>query len=382
MNDSRHFDPFSRPMGRPDCRLVPKRRRWPLRVLLALAAVLAVAAVSAASVYGMLWLSQRQVDLTGRKIVFHPVEKDSADALSLPELYEKCRPVVVNVMVQGAGGAASSSGTGFVLTEDGYIATCAHVVTLPDTAIFIGTCDGQTFPAALAAYDSQTDIAVLKAEVRGFAAAELGISSEVVVGETAATIGNPLGRNLGHTLTAGWVSARERTVTIGGRIMELVQFDAAVNSGNSGGPLLNSRGQVIGMVNAKIERDGEEPVEGLGFAIPVDRVAQVAQDLIQYGFVQDRPWLGIVVQNPPEGSSQTGLLVLEVTPGSAAEQAGLRAGDWLTAFNGVPARNSAVLNHLKDQCAVGETVALTVRRGDAVLSLTCLLGAMPADGGK
>ena len=380
MNDSRHFDPFSRPMGRPARRPAAKRTRWPLRVLTVLAAVLAVAAVSAATVYGMLRLSQRQVNVTGRRIVFHPVEKDSADALSLPELYEKCRPMVVNVTVQSED--AASSGTGFVLTEDGYIATCAHVVTLPGAPITIGTCEGKPFPAVLAAYDSQTDIAVLKAEVFGLAAAELGISSEVVVGETAVTIGNPLGRNLGYTLTAGWISARERSITIGGRIMELVQFDAAVNSGNSGGPLLNSRGQVIGMVNAKIERDGAEPVEGLGFAIPVDRVAQVAQDLIQYGFVQDRPWLGIVVQNPPEGSSQTGLLVLEVSPGSAAEQAGLQAGDWLTAFNGVSARSSAVLNHLKDQCAVGDTVTLTVRRDGAVLSLTCLLGAMPADGGK
>lgn len=156
--------------------------------------------------------------------------------------------------------------------------------------------------------------------------------------------------------------------------MSLLQFDAAVNSGNSGGPLINSMGQVIGMVNAKITRDEGARVEGIGFAVPIDRVVEVSQDLIRYGFVQDRPWLGVVVTQ--YDGEWPAVQVDSVTEDGAAERAGIRAGDWILAFNGVPITNYTVLNREKDRCAVGDTVVIVVRRNGTDLPVECTLMAM------
>ena len=290
----------------------------------------------------------------------------------MPEIFEKCRGWVAEITVTFPDSVAM--GTGIVFSEDGYIVTCAHVLEGNGGEIAVKTVDGTTFPAQVVASDAQTDIAVLKVAAHGMEPAELGYGGQVLVGETAVALGNPLGRGFSETLTAGVVSARERSVVIERYEMSLLQFDAAVNSGNSGGPLINSMGQVIGMVNAKITRDEGARVEGIGFAVPIDRVVEVSQDLIRYGFVQDRPWLGVVVTQ--YDGEWPAVQVDSVTEDGAAERAGIRAGDWILAFNGVPITNYTVLNREKDRCAVGDTVVIVVRRNGTDLPVECTLMAM------
>ncbi len=371
----RHYDPFGAAMAPA---LPPKKRkkRRVLRVLLPmLALLLVIALTSFSSICMYLWLTGRQVDLTGREIVFHQLKVDREQALSVPEIYEKCRPWVVTLDVRQPG-QETGFGTGMVLTADGYILTCAHVIDLQQPRVTVVTADGSRFSARVVAIDRQTDVGVLKIDALGLSPAELGSSTQVVVGETAITIGNPLGSRFAASLTAGWISARERTVTIDNYVMTLFQFDAAVSPGNSGGPLFNSLGQVIGMVNAKVDEAG---VEGIGFAIPIDQALEVAEDLIRYGFVQQRPWLGITVQEYTDSAGQApGVLVVDISEGSAALAAGLQVGDWIVAFNGATTPTAALLNYEKDKCAVGDTAILSVLREGGWVDLECVLQAMPA----
>ncbi|MBQ1271796.1 MAG: PDZ domain-containing protein, partial [Clostridia bacterium] len=160
-------------------------------------------------------------------------------------------------------------------------------------------------------------------------------------------------------------------------IMSLIQIDAAVNPGNSGGPLINSRGQVIGVVNAKIS---QEDVEGIGFAIPIDTALKIANDLIDHGYVTDRPMLGITVQSISEEYAayygyEAGITVTEVLPGSCAEAGGMQVGDKILSFNGVKVENSTELNYQKDKCSVGDTVTITVERDGQTVDLTIVLAA-------
>ncbi len=369
----RQYDPFSVPMCTLQPEKKPKKRRWPGVFVRILAFLMAMFLTAFGSVCLYVWLTGRQIDLTGREIVFPQLKADRENALSAPEVYVKGRPWVVTLDVRCAG-SPNGFGTGIVLSADGYILTCAHVIEGENAVITAETADGKIFDARVVARDSQTDVAVLKIAALGMDPARLGSSAQVVVGETAIAIGNPLGRRFAATFTAGWISARERVVTVGNNVMSLLQFDAAVSPGNSGGPLFNSLGQVIGMVNAKVD---EDKVEGIGFAIPIDRAVEVAQDLIQYGYVQQRPWLGITVQEYAATAQQVSLQVVDITPGSSAEQAGMQIGDWIVAFNGITTRTTALLNFEKDKCAVGDTVLILVLRDGQLLDLPCTLQAMP-----
>lgn len=372
----RHYDPFGTPM----CPLPPlkkqKKKRPLLRYLLRTAVLLLMlTAVSFASVCMYVWFTGRQVDLTGRPVTFHQIRADREKALSVPEVYDQCRPWVVTLDVRNAS-AGGGYGTGIVLTEDGYILTCAHVIDGENASVIVETVDGTAFDGQIVALDRQTDVGIVKIPALGMKPAVFGDSAQVIVGETAIALGNPLGRQFSASLTCGILSARERTVTVDNYVMTLLQFDAAVSPGNSGGPLLNSLGQVIGMVNAKVD---DEKVEGIGFAIPIDQVLDVAEDLMEYGYVQQRPWLGITIQEVPRATGGVpSLMVIDVTPGGSAHQAGLQVGDWILAFNGRLTATSALLNYEKDQYKVGDTVELTILREGVEMTLTCVLQAMPA----
>lgn len=372
----RHYDPFGTAM----CPLPPpkkvKKKRPALRFLLrATALILLLATVSFASVCLYVWFTGRQVDLTGRPVTFHQIRADREKALSVPQVYDKCRPWTVTLDVRNAS-AGGGYGTGIVLTGDGYILTCAHVIDGENVSVIVETADGTAFDGQIVALDRQTDVGILKIAALGMEPAVFGDSAQVIVGETAIALGNPLGRQFAASLTCGILSARERLVTIDHYVMSLLQFDAAVSPGNSGGPLLNSLGQVIGMVNAKVD---QEKVEGIGFAIPIDQALDVAEDLMEYGYVQQRPWLGITIQEVPRSTAASpALLVIDVTPGSSAHQAGMQEGDWILAFNGRLTSTSALLNYEKDQYAVGDTVDITILREGVEMTLTCVLQAMPA----
>ena len=372
----RHYDPFGTAM----CPLPPpkkvKKKRPVLRFLLrATALILLLATVSFASVCLYVWFTGRQVDLTGRPVTFHQIRADRENALSVPQVYDKCRPWTVTLDVRNAS-AGGGYGTGIVLTGDGYILTCAHVIDGENVSVIVETADGTAFDGQIVALDRQTDVGILKIAALGMEPAVFGDSAQVIVGETAIALGNPLGRQFAASLTCGILSARERLVTIDHYVMSLLQFDAAVSPGNSGGPLLNSLGQVIGMVNAKVD---QEKVEGIGFAIPIDQALDVAEDLMEYGYVQQRPWLGITIQEVPRSTAASpALLVIDVTPGSSAHQAGMQEGDWILAFNGRLTSTSALLNYEKDQYAVGDMVEITILREGVEKTLTCVLQAMPA----
>jgi len=372
----RHYDPFGTAMCPLPSPKKVKKKRPVLRFLLrATALILLLATVSFASVCLYVWFTGRQVDLTGRPVTFHQIRADRENALSVPQVYDKCRPWTVTLDVRNAS-AGGGYGTGIVLTGDGYILTCAHVIDGENVSVIVETADGTAFDGQIVALDRQTDVGILKIAALGMEPAVFGDSAQVIVGETAIALGNPLGRQFAASLTCGILSARERLVTIDHYVMSLLQFDAAVSPGNSGGPLLNSLGQVIGMVNAKVD---QEKVEGIGFAIPIDQALDVAEDLMEYGYVQQRPWLGITIQEVPRSTAASpALLVIDVTPGSSAHQAGMQEGDWILAFNGRLTSTSALLNYEKDQYTVGDTVDITILREGVEMTLTCVLQAMPA----
>lgn len=350
------------------------------------AALVLVACISVGSVWGYNTLFPAQSDATvssnaqnapsANQTIYLP--SYSADALTAPEIFQKVVPSVVSITttVQSYGQVGTGTGTGIVMTEDGYIITNNHVVE-DAQQVQVTLNDGRSFDAEVVGTDANTDIAVVKIDASGLTAAEFGDSSSLVTGEPAYAIGNPLGIQFAETMTGGMISAPSREVTIDKYVMNLIQVDAAINPGNSGGPLINSQGQVVGVVNAKIMQSNSNDVEGIGFAIPIETARSVAQDLIDYGYVANRPVLGVQVQSLTEQEAmfyrlEPGIIVKEVTPGGAAEKAGVQVNDKIVAFNGVEVSTFSELNYEKDKFQPGDTVTLTVERdGNRVdLSIT------------
>ena len=229
-----------------------------------------------------------------------------------------------------------------------------------------------TYDARIVAYDKEADIAVLKIDADNLTPAEFGDSSSCEVGEMVVAIGNPLGLQFQNTVTCGIISALDRKVTINDNTMTLIQTDTAINNGNSGGPLINSSGQVIGINSAKMSStySGEATVEGIGFAIPMSEAKSIVDDLINYGYVTGRPQLGISCQDVTEAVSQAynipvGASIFSVTAGGAADQAGLQPGDVITGIQDQTISTTEELNAVKNQYKAGDTITLTyVRAGE------------------
>ena len=252
------------------------------------------------------------------------VETDHGRELTAQEIYQRVNPSVVTVMVQLDDSV--SVGTGVIFRADGYILTNYHVLAGGrDCTVAMDT--GRTYEARYVAGDERNDLAVLKVELTGLPAATFGDSDQLVVGDKVYAIGNPLGVELRGTLTDGIVSAINRDVQVDGRTMTLVQTNAALNSGNSGGPLINACGQVVGINTIKMSSDYSN-VEGLGFAIPSASIRRLVNDLLTYGEVRPEPSFGVTVLQTGTRLEDDiwGLQVLEVTPGSAADLAGIREG--------------------------------------------------------
>ena len=279
-------------------------------------------------------------------------------------------------------------GTGIIMSEDGYIVTNAHVIYDDEngygeaTAVQIQMSDEKTtYDAKIVAYDKEADIAVLKIDAKGLTAAEFGDSDKCEVGEAVVAIGNPLGLEFQNTVTCGIISALNRKVTINDNAMTLIQTDAAINNGNSGGPLINSSGQVIGINSAKMSStysSSGASVEGLGFAIPMTEAKQIVDDLINYGYVTGRPQLGITCQDVSQAVSEAynipvGAYIISVTEGGAAEKAGLQAADVITGIQDQDISTTEELNNIKNEYNAGDTVTLKVVRNGQEMKVDVVL---------
>lgn len=279
--------------------------------------------------------------------------------LTYREIYDKMIPSVVSILVYDDEGGAC--GTGIVLSEDGCILTNQHVVAGANEAEVI-THDGTVYDALLVGDDENTDLALLKIDAEGLVPAQFAASSEIHVGDECFAIGNPMGMEYSGSFSNGIISAINRTVNMDGYTMTLLQTTTALNVGNSGGPLINSYGQVVGVVNMKLI-DPESGIEGMGFAIPSTVAKRITDTLVSDGEVE-HPVIGITCYTASagdhEGAEIDGLFVVTVAPNSDAAAAGLMEGDIITHVDGIPVHSVADVN--LGSRRVGDSVSVTVYR--------------------
>ena len=302
---------------------------------------------------------------------------DEEDALCLQDIYSSVIDSVVSISSMTSSG--TSSGTGIIMSSDGYVITNHHVIT-GALVISVLTNDNQEYEAALVGSDEMSDLAVLKIDARGLHAAEFGDSSKLRVGDSVVAIGDPLGVQLRGTMTNGIISAINRDLTVGDRTMTLIQTNAALNNGNSGGPLINCYGQVIGINTVKMSSyyTATASVEGLGFAIPISVAKPIIDELIENGYVAGRPAIGISGDSLPSYYRTyyrlpEGVYVTSVNEGSDAKAKGIREGDIVTAINGEKICSIDELNTVKNQYAAGDEVTLTIYRSGAYYEMTVTL---------
>ena len=256
---------------------------------------------------------------------------------------------------------STGAGSGVIISVDGFILTNNHVIDGANN-IKVTLRDGTSYEAEVIGKDASLDIALLKVDAKNLTAATFGDSDEIQVGDYAVVIGNPLGQ-LGGTVTDGIISALDRDVIIDSETMSLLQTNAAINPGNSGGGLFNSNGELIGIICAKASSDQTE-VEGLGFAIPINDVLDILNDLQEYGYVQGKIDLGMTLTDVASSQVyQAGVYVSGVTKGSSADDAGFVKGDLITAINGKKVESVAEVKTILDDLSVGDTVKFSVTRG-------------------
>ena len=277
----------------------------------------------------------------------------------------------------------TSFGSGFILTENGYVVTNAHVVS-GASAIYVSTHDGEEMEAKLVGSDTTNDVAVLKVEAETLPAVTVGSSDDLIVGDQVVAIGNPLG-DLTSTMTVGYVSAKDRDVTTDGTTINMIQTDAAINSGNSGGPLFNMRGEVVGITTAKYSGSSSSgaSIESIGFAIPIDDVIGMLNDLKDYGYVTGA-YLGVMVSDMDEATASyyrlpVGAYVQEVTEGYCAEAAGIQAGDIIVKLGEHEVENINDLTRALRKFKAGDTTEIVVFRSGAEVTLSVTLDERPAD---
>lgn len=296
--------------------------------------------------------------------------------MSLQEIYETNIPAVVSI--SASTGSGSSTGTGVVLSANGYLVTNYHVIRQA-LAINVTLTDERELRATLVGEDPVSDLAVLRVDAEDLTPAQFGDSDGVRVGDSVVAIGDPLGVELRGTMTDGIVSAISRDVQVDGRVMNLIQTNAALNSGNSGGPLINRFGQVIGINTMKIGTLADSSgVEGLGFAIPSATVKEIVNQLLSQGYVSGRPWLGIEVESYSTFYQRfyrvpKGVYVTDVQAGSPAEAADLRIGDIILAADGSAVTDMDALNTQLYTHAPGDSMTFSVyrngRQGEVTVTL-------------
>lgn len=295
-----------------------------------------------------------------------PAEEEE---LTLHQVYEKCVPsiVAVTAYIEQDNDDSYYWGTGVILSEDGYIVTNSHVIE--------GSCRGKVtlwnddeYEVRLVGYDPRSDIAVLKIDARGLTPAEFCDTEGLAVGDRVVAIGNPLGAEFRSTMTEGIISGIDRDISYNGTTLTLLQTSTPINEGNSGGPLINMCGQVIGITNMKMSnRSGSVTIEGVGFAIPSKTVKTMADSILQHGQVLGRPALGLTLGALPESAREHyglpgGLYVSEVANGSDCKAKGIRPDDILLEVNGQPVNTTADVTKVIAELQVGDTLELKLWR--------------------
>lgn len=311
--------------------------------------------------------------------------------LTAAEVYENNVNAVVGIRTEaittniwGQRTEASSAGTGFILSEDGYIVTNNHVISGANT-VTVALYNGEEYEAKIIAGDDVNDVALLKIEATGLQTVSVGKSEDLIVGEEVVAIGNPLGE-LTFTMTHGYISALDRAINTSGTPINMLQTDAAINAGNSGGPLFDMNGNVIAMNTAKPSSSTANgtTVEGIGFAIPIDDVISIVYDLQQNGKVTGRAYLGITMRNMDATTAETyklpiGVYVYAIEENSAAKASGMQEGDIILEFNGEKVESSTDLRAEMNRLKAGQTVDVKVYRGGQEITLSVTLGEQPEE---
>ena len=330
-----------------------------------------------------------QAQIDAEKVYPETIYQDASLVMSPGAVYQKNEKTVVRITAKvsipsmfGQTTTGQSSGSGFVLTEDGYVVTNHHVIENA-TAVTVVMHDGTQYAAKVIGSDANNDVALLKIEEDvTLQAVEVGSSDALNVGDQVIAIGNPLGE-VTATLTVGYVSAKGRDVITDNTTINMIQTDAAINSGSSGGPLFNNRGEVVGITTAKYsgESSSGASIEGVSFAIPIDDVNPLIDDLMNYGYINSA-YLGVMVTNTDESTASyyglpVGAYVQEVTPGYCAEKAGLQEKDIIVALGSYKVKNVSELTKALRKFKAGETTTITVYRAGQELSLTITLDEKP-----
>ena len=317
---------------------------------------------------------------------------DGKNAMSDAEVYAAGVNSVVSINVTGTSGTnffgqavqTASAGSGFILTKDGYIVTNYHVVK-DGEAVKVTLYSGDEYEAKYVGGDEDYDIAVIKVEAADLQPVTLGDSGSLNVGDHVLAIGNPLGE-LTFSMSGGMVSCVNRAINVDGTPFNMIQTDASINPGNSGGPLFNQYGEVVGIVSAKYSSTGNESVEGLGFAIPINDVFAMIQDIMTNGYVTNKPYLGVTAGTMTEQMAAqyryditSGVFIYSVEEDSAADHAGLKMGDVITKVDDTAITSMEDLTVAKKQYSAGDTCTLTVYREGQETTVELTWGAVPAD---
>ena len=300
------------------------------------------------------------------------VNTTSDSSGTIKAVVESCADSVVEIQTESISSGnslfqqyvSSGAGSGVILTQDGYIVTNHHVIE-GATSILVRTRSGDEYSAELIGSDEQSDLAVLKIDASGLTPAVLGDSTKLEVGDLAVVIGNPLGE-LGGTVTSGIISALDREVSIDGQTMTLMQTDAAVNPGNSGGGLFDANGDLVGIINAKSSGDN---VEGLGFAIPISNATDIIDELIANGEVTSRPTLGVSLYDVTDrntaaqlGVDSTGVYIVQIVQGDSADRAGLQTGDRIISVDGTEVNSTEEVRAALNEHSTGEQMNMEIER--------------------
>ena len=333
-------------------------------------------------------VNKTSVQVSDREVAqVQTVKVDGKTQMSMSEVYASNVNSVVSINVSatnyfGQTVETAASGTGFFITQDGYILTNHHVIS-DASSVKVTLYNGETYDAKVIGSDEDYDIAVLKIDVTGATPVVLGDSSKVAIGESVAAVGNPLGE-LTFSMSEGIVSCVNRAINVDGTPFNMIQVDCSINPGNSGGPLFNSYGEVIGIVSAKYSSYSNTTVEGIGFAIPINDVVAMVEDIMTDGYVTDKAYMGFVPQNMTAQMAQQyrydvteGVFVCSVDPDSAAAKAGLKLGDVITKIDDTTISDMTDLNAAKKSYRAGDTVTLTIYREGKTIEVELTFDAAP-----